>query len=161
GAAAVTRPVLGDYDVHLWRAAADVDPARLEAMWRIGSHAERVRAARFAFAHDRDRCTVRTGILRTLLGRYLGVEPERVRLERDARGKPFVPPAVQFNMSHSAGVVLIAVARRAVGVDVERIDPAGVDARIVAHFFSPGEAAELDALPAARRAAAFFAWWTR
>lgn len=62
--------------------------------------------------------------LRGLLARYLDAEPAALRL--DETGKPRLAPAapLRFNLSHSGGVALIAVAtEREVGVDVEEVRP--------------------------------------
>ncbi len=47
--------------------------------------------------------------------------------ERGAHGKPFFPgrPELQFSLSHSGELVLCALSRRSVGVDVERVRPRG------------------------------------
>jgi 4'-phosphopantetheinyl transferase len=148
--------------IHVWRAAADADPPRVEALARTVSPDERERAERFAFQQNRDRFLVRRGAVRAILGRYLAIPPERVEVELDVRGKPCLRASLRFNVSHSGELVLVAVALgREVGVDIERIDPAAVDARIVGHFFSRRESAELRGLPAAQRPNAFFARWTR
>ena len=148
--------------IHVWRAAADADSARIEALARTVSPDERERAARFAFQQNRDRFLVRRGMLRAILGRYLAMPPERLEIEPDVRGKPSLRTSLRFNVSHSGGLVLVAVALgREVGVDIERIEPSAVDARIAGNFLSRRESAEVRALPAAQRPYAFFARWTR
>ena len=64
-------------------------------------------------------------VLRRVLARYLGREPEQAELEHGEHGKPRLrgPHGPEFNLSHSKGLVLVAVADRAVGVDVEAIAP--------------------------------------
>lgn len=62
--------------------------------------------------------------LREILGRYLGLPADELRFETGRHGKPrLAEPAsgLAFNLSHSRGLGLVAVARREVGVDVERI----------------------------------------
>lgn len=62
--------------------------------------------------------------LREILGRYLGRSAGELRFERGRHGKPRLEaPADElgFNLSHSGSLALVAVARREVGVDVERI----------------------------------------
>lgn len=62
--------------------------------------------------------------LREILGRYLGLPGEALRFEAGEYGKPRLadPEAeLAFNLSHSGALALVAVARREVGVDVERI----------------------------------------
>lgn len=62
--------------------------------------------------------------LREILGRHLGLPGEELRFEAGEHGKPRLadPEAeLAFNLSHSGSLALVAVARREVGVDVERI----------------------------------------
>lgn len=62
--------------------------------------------------------------LREILGRYLGLPANELRFETGRHGKPRLAApegALAFNLSHSSSLALVAVARREVGVDVERI----------------------------------------
>lgn len=62
--------------------------------------------------------------LREILSRYLGLPANELRFERSLHGKPRLASAgdeLEFNLSHSSSLALVAVARREVGVDVERI----------------------------------------
>jgi 4'-phosphopantetheinyl transferase len=102
--------------------------------------------------------------LRLILSACTGVEPARLPIVIDSRGKPGLglPDAPFFNVSHAGGVALVAVTRAGpVGVDIEFVRPAPRLDDIATRFFAPGEAAALRALPAARRLDAFYACWTR
>lgn len=161
------RPLLGDGEVHVWRSGLEPDAPTLRRLWEILSTDERQRADRFHFERDRGHFVAARGGLREILGRYTGATPQSLRFSYDSFGKPSLnveddgtPP--HFNVSHSGGVALYAVAAgRAVGVDIERVreDFAGLD--IARNFFSPHEVAALSALPEGERATAFFDCWTR
>jgi 4'-phosphopantetheinyl transferase len=71
--------------------------------------------------------------------------------------------ALSFNVSHSCGLALYAVARgREVGIDLERIRADFAGEQIAERFFSPQENTMLRALPAKRaKQKAFFNCWTR
>ena len=70
--------------------------------------------------------------------------------------------ALQFNVSHSAGLGLIAVgADRALGVDVEKVRPITEAERIVASYFTPAELAAFGAIADGAKAVAFLRGWTR
>ena len=163
-------PALGPADVHVWKTALDVAPPAVARLSRSLSQDERGRAERFHFERDRVRFTVARGALRALLGRYLGVAPAALRFDYGAHGKPALAAPVagpsgwdlRFNVSHSAGVALYAVARgREVGVDVEGHRADFATAEIAERFFSPAERRALAALPPERRCEAFFACWAR
>ena len=130
------------------------------------SSEEHERAHRFHFEADRKRGVLARGLLRLLLGRCLGQRPEQVHFKYNELDKPILAgglhPAVQFNVSHSGDLVLIALSRgRAVGVDVEymRMDLAMEE--IAARFFSAAECSALATVTPALRSSAFFACWTR
>jgi 4'-phosphopantetheinyl transferase len=69
--------------------------------------------------------TVASGwALREILGHYLGLPADELRFETGRHGKPHLASPegeLAFNLSHSGSLALIAVARREVGVDIERI----------------------------------------
>lgn len=165
--APIERPTLGQGEVHVWKASvagwALYEPELLSLL----DASETARAARFHFARDRVQFVVAHGLVRRLLGHYAGDAPERIRFGSGPAGKPcIVSPAqssyVQFNLSHSADVILMAVMMHsAVGVDVEQWSDDVEPVDLSSHFFSPGERQELLALGPQHRAAAFFATWAR
>ncbi|MFF8844898.1 4'-phosphopantetheinyl transferase family protein [Streptomyces sp. NPDC015127] len=155
----------------------------LELVWsgRVPEHAEEAlahaqvldaeeaaRLAVFRRPADRDAFAVAHVTLRRLLGERLGQAPQDVSLVREpcahcggAHGRPYVPGrAVHFSLSHTSGMVMIALASVPVGIDVEILPSAGT-ADDVANQLHPDERAELAALPSADRTAAFARCWTR
>ena len=127
---------------------------------------ERDRSARLRFERDRRRFVVARGVLRALLGRYLGIRPGHVRFAHNAFGKPELSAAcgseLKFNLSHSADLALIAIAPRAdVGIDLEQIRERPDYAEIARHFFPAAEAAHVNALPRHLHAEAFLSSWTK
>ena len=90
--------------------------------------------------------------------------PHTIRLEASAHGKPWcsLPGAPAFNVSHSGDLILLAFhATAEVGVDVEQARVHLPWEPIAERCFSPGEVAELRALPLAEQASAFLAAWCR
>src|SRR5262249_10475787 len=90
--------------------------------------AERERAARFRHADDRWTYVTAHAGLRTILSSMLGIAPHEIGFVVEQKGKPKLDPtrharaadAVQFNISHTRGLVAVAVATHSVGIDVER-----------------------------------------
>jgi len=154
-------PALGADEVHVVR--LDLTAAPGEDAWGLLSPDERARAARLRFERHRDRFVAAHAGLREVLARYLGTAAESVRLDADAQGKPVVAAAsLQFNLSHSDAVALVAVARdRAVGVDVERIDPRRDVLALAGRALDPAEAASVRTAPPESRAAVFYRAWAR
>jgi 4'-phosphopantetheinyl transferase len=152
--------------IHVWRASTDVEPGRLRVLWSTLSTDERERAERFRFSRDRQRFIARRGLLRAILGRYVGAEARELRFSYGRFGKPAVAsgpgrPALEFNLSHSAGLALLALtAREGVGIDVERID-VHIDYREVAVSVFPAQESEaLQRTPPARARRMFFRLWS-
>jgi 4'-phosphopantetheinyl transferase len=158
---------LSSAKVHVWRAYLDLDASCVEHLQHSLAVDELQRAARFHFPRDRRRYTVARGVLRNILGRYLGRPPSELRFRYSAYGKPALADAfddagLRFNVSHSHEVALFAVTSgREVGVDIEYLGREIRGEEIAEHFFSAHERANLRALPAEMRHQAFFNCWTR
>jgi len=155
---------LPDDEVHVWRATLPVAAPALPALRAVLLPEERARADRFYFEADRARYTIGRALTRLLIGRCLGVDPRALTFEYSRHDKPMLPGAapLQFNVSHSGDIVLLALARsRELGVDVERIRPDFATMEIAERYFSAVECGELATLAGDARRDAFFACWSR
>lgn len=150
-------------EVHVWRASLERPTESVGGLRRLLAGDERARADRFRFERDRSRYTVGRAMLRLLLGRYLGQEPEDVKFEYGAYDKPYLAGApLWFNLSHSGTVALYAFTAAAeIGIDVEIDEGDFARERIAERFFSPTEVAVLRSLPESLQARAFLTCWTR
>lgn len=153
------QPGLVDGEAHVWRIPL-ILPA--SSMMAGLTDDERRRAAAFVRRGDGLRWASSRLALRGILGRYLGMSPDQVRFERGRGGKPRAAgSALQYNLTHSSDLAILAVGGTDLGVDVERIRAAPMAAGVAAGIVSelgpirPGEAgsAELDWV--------FFHAWTR
>ncbi|MBQ0987148.1 4'-phosphopantetheinyl transferase superfamily protein [Streptomyces sp. F63] len=152
----------------LWFVRVPEHAAYAEAERAVLDAEERRRADAFLRTADRDRYQVAHLALRRLLGGYLATGPASVELTREPcpgcggpHGRPAVPGTpLHFSLSHAGDLVLLAFASVPVGADVEEI-PAQRTVAQVTPALHPDERAELAALPAARRPAAFARCWTR
>ncbi|MEA2249088.1 MAG: 4-phosphopantetheinyl transferase [Solirubrobacteraceae bacterium] len=154
---------LRDDEIHVWRASLDQDAALIASLERLLTDDEHERADRFRFTRDRERFVAGRGLLRTLLGGYLAVPPQDVRLHYGAHRKPVLAGAGPwFNVSHSGHLALFAFSASVeLGIDIELAHSHPDGERIAEHFFSVAEVTELRSLPAEQRAAAFLTCWTR
>jgi 4'-phosphopantetheinyl transferase len=138
---------LRDDEVHVWVIAPMViDPGGAR---QLLDPSEQARAERFVRPADQQRFTAVHAVTRSLLGRYLSRSPSEVSyVVRCAvcggpHGKPRVgAPAdvgLEFSMSSSTEVALLAVARgAAVGVDIEST-ARNIDADDLLRFYAAGE----------------------
>lgn len=134
------------------------------------SAAEQDRAARLRFTDDRwSYCTAHAG-LRVLLAAALCVEPLDIAFTLAPNGKPALDPAwhgkaaseaLHFNISHTRGMVAVAIAPVPVGIDVEPVRHlADMRALVTTHMAPEALQAYDSTLEEAARIELFFRYWT-
>jgi 4'-phosphopantetheinyl transferase len=152
--------MLPPHEVHLWVAALEGEEAG-----ELLSPEERAVAEGYLFPVDRARYRAARTLLRRILGHYLAQEPQRVSLTRSPQGKPVLADGaagIRFNLSHSAGFAVCAVAReREVGVDLERHRRFREPDRLAERVLSPREREGYHALAPELRESALLHCWTR
>jgi len=157
---------LANDEIHVWRASFEQPAEHIRQLASVLSANERSRAERFRFERDRRTFTIGRGVLRVILGHYIGIEPGQVQFRYGPYGKPYLAQelersALRFNLAHSHELALYAFARgREIGVDLERVRPMPDAEQIAARFFSARENRALQALPQAQKIQAFFNCWT-
>ena len=161
--AADVLPRLDGGDVHVWLANLDDGRPESARVTDVLSAEETARADRFWFERDRRHYSRCRGILRHLLGAYLGADPASLVFDAAEGGKPFLPQTpMAFNVSHSGAYALIAITRRReLGVDIEAHRPLMDRDALARQCFSAVERARLQSLPEPVRTQAFFTCWTR
>lgn len=153
-------------DVHVWRINLDIPEAQLQSLLATLSSDELNRSNRFHFQEHRERFIAGRGILRSILGRYLGIEPQQVRFDYQERGKPILADTLAksglcFNLSHSQGLALCAVNYHyPIGVDLEYIRRQSDVEALAKRFFLPSEYALMRSLPPEQQQETFFRYWT-
>lgn len=134
---------------------------------------ERERQGRFVFERDRDRYAAGRIGLRRELGAYVGAPPDAMVFDYGPQGRPTLrgTPDVDFNLSHTGGIALLAILdgrthRGRVGVDVESRRSRQGTLLSRSHLedlaqvcFSPGERAAL--ARATEPHDVFYRTWTR
>jgi len=137
--------------------------ARLSAMLSPG---ELARNERFKTPELRRDALITRALVRTTLSLHVDVPPEAWTFREGPHGRPEIanPPTeidLRFNVSHTRGLIVCAVARsREIGVDVERIDAAVEPLALAQQFFSELEIAPLRSLEGDALREWFFAVWT-
>ena len=160
--------ILRDDEVHVWHVDLGAWEREVDSLLQILDPEERARAARFKFPAHRNQFIISRALLRRALGRYLRIEACEVRFRTTANGKPelatnndFHSADLRFNLSHTEGVTVFAIARhRQMGVDVERIRTDTNAMELAERFFSPPEVQWLRSQPVSERIPAFFSCWT-
>ena len=147
--------------VDVWSVEVAVVAASERGLTALLDRGERARAARFVKSDDAIRYRVAHGALRTILGGCTGAAPADLRFARTEHGKPLLDGGPHFSLSHSGGLVLVAVSREhEVGVDVEEVRPVP-DARDLARrYFAALPASRIVDAPDAERDRRFMIAWT-
>jgi len=148
--------------VHVWIVSTNIDEPSLARASALLDDEERRRVASFRFESDQRMSLVARAALRTLLGRHLQRDPRALRFILGEQGKPALAEGeVEFNVSHSAGHVAIAISEGgAVGVDLEAVRPTSDLLHLAERFFSAREAENVRIASDDDRAERFFAYWT-
>ncbi|MGN6393952.1 MAG: 4'-phosphopantetheinyl transferase family protein [Mucilaginibacter sp.] len=123
---------------------------------------EKDRANRFYRQNDRNRFLISRWALRTILARYLGLEPSAMIFEAGKNKKPHIKNpgglSLHYNLSHSAENILLAVSDEAIGADVEFINRDFGYSEVLADNFSLEEVSYINEADHINR---FFVLWTR
>src|SRR5215211_1529910 len=83
------KPLVGA-DLHVWCTALNGSTDEIAYYRSLLSQDEKERADRFYFERDRSHYVVGRGVLRILLGRYLGIEAHKIRVIYGLHGKPML-----------------------------------------------------------------------
>lgn len=151
-------------EIHLWLADLDRPPRPLAELAATLAADERQRAEQFRFPDRRNRFIAGRGLLRILLGVYLGRAAATLRFAANQHGKPGlvgVDAVLQFNLSHSGHRALYAIAWRDAGVDLECLERRVSHRAVLERICTPREWIWFQALSEERLQQAFFACWTR
>lgn len=157
-------------EIHLWFVFCDeLRDGGMLARCRAAllSRTEAERELTFHRVEDRHRYLLTRAAIRCILSEYAPVAPANWTFVTDERGRPQLRNApesarhLSFNISHTDGIILVAVtANAAVGVDVEWHDARTRRMALAERYFAPAEVASLRKLPAERQLAGFFDLWT-
>jgi 4'-phosphopantetheinyl transferase len=152
--------------VRVWFVPVDLPPAAVARCRDVLDDRERARAAALLRQRDRQQYTVAHGALRILAGRALQAPPSALRWSAGRYGKPALQApwsGLSTSLSHSADLIAVAITvGRAVGIDVQHLDPRLDVGALSARFFPAAEAAHVAAGPdASARADRFTRLWSR
>jgi 4'-phosphopantetheinyl transferase len=154
--------------VHLWAAHPEqiTDPHLIHHYHRLLEPGEQTKQRRFHFEKHRHAYLITRAAVRTLLSRYTGLPATDLRFEENEYGRPHLrpdcnPENLHFNISHTDGLIVVAVVRnREIGVDVEYIQRGGDLINIADRYFSEQEVKDLHKLPDREHIDRFFDYWT-
>src|ERR1700744_3657938 len=120
-------PFIINNGIDVWKISVSLNLPLLDNFKTIMKPDELERAVRYYQLKDQNRYIVSRGALRNILGKYLHVKPVDVEFGVGENKKPHVitdvTPTLQYNLSHSGDMIILAVSNSAIGADVEFINP--------------------------------------
>jgi 4'-phosphopantetheinyl transferase len=148
--------------LHIWYFDLDRSESELMHLRTWLNAAELAKVARLVSPQGRARQVAIRGCLRSILSRYLDIDPAQVEFEFGDYGKPFVPQSqLEFNLSHAHNLGVCAVCLSSpVGIDIEYVRPIEAE-QLVDRFFSDIEKVSFQRLPESERLSGFFSAWTQ
>ncbi len=169
---------LSEHQVHLWvvRPEECQDPLLLAEYRRLLDQEEMAEWHRYRVEKKKLEHLISRALLRTTLSQYAPIAPQKWQLVRSPTGKPAIDwptveplladgptetPRLEFNLSHTEGLIICAVTSGApLGVDVEDTGPSAEYLCLARRFFHPAETALLEALAPDQLPLAFYRLWT-
>ena len=142
---------------------ADLDLLSERASFSLLDEIEKNRAAGISNRSARHEFVKGRALLRLLLSKHTGRPAGTFEFATGENGKPVLLGShdIHFNVSHSDGTALVAIASAEIGVDIERIDGSVDYAGVAQSVFSRSEIEMLREASDARRGEVFFSIWTR
>lgn len=156
------------YPSHSWRCDLSVFRLRIsrfsvviDYLHSLLNPDEVLRRNRYRLATERRRFVITRGILRIVIGNYTNQRPSDVEFAIRLNKKPQLKDYnnLHYNVSHSGDWALIGVANRAIGIDIEKVEPDFFFQDIVADSFNPLEKRYLERND--NDPALFYQLWTR
>lgn len=162
---------VGRDDILIWMATVAEAPARsghgildLDQASTLLDGSETQALHRLVQEQDRRIYAAAHAGARLVLGRLLGRGPGSLRFVAGPHGKPELADplgsGLNFNISHASGIVALAVAREAVGIDVEPWREVEDLEPLSATVLTAPERARLAAAPRSARSRLFLRFWT-
>lgn len=157
---------LNEQEIHLWRTNLALSFKEIQFLKQYLSSDEIIRSDRFKFDLHRHRYIVSRAVLRIILGKYLKLEPSKLKFQYNSKGKPQINPdqnqiQLQFNHSHSEDISLYGITTKyPIGIDIEYRRSIADLEQIAYRFFTPRECQLLAKFPPSEKINIFFQLWT-
>lgn len=156
-------------EIHVWLTFCEaISDERLLAAYRELLNAlEKQEESRFHFVRDRHRYLLTRALVRTVLSRYVPIDPKDWVFSTDAGGRPHIVNSqaiesrLSFNVSHTQGLIVVGVAKgRSLGVDVENLAARDISIDFANHYFAPQEVVAIRAVCRDLQQYRLFEYWT-
>ncbi len=154
-------------DVHIWRVFLPAFESQKVWLEKLLSPEQVERGKRIIRFPEKLNYTIRSAIIRLLIGKYLDISPLTVEFVASRLGKPAICATgielgLEFNVSHSEDWLFLAFCRdNPIGVDVECVKHDFPVMEISQRFFTSSEASLVANVNEKCRTEMFFRIWVR
>lgn len=162
----VSTVVLDDRTVDIWSFTLVNKTPVVQRCQTWLSETERARAQRYSHAAQAINFILAHGGLRGVLAQYLALPPGALEFHAGSNGKPMLldpsgsSQSLRFNLSHSHGRMLVAVAKgREVGIDLEQVREKLDALKLSERFFTATEYQDLKHRTEPDRTGRFYRYW--
>lgn len=147
----------------VWRIPLTTYLTHIPELYQTLKWDEKTRSASFLKDKDSHRFIVGRAMLRTLLGKYLNVEADKLSFGFGKNKKPLLindwKSLFDFNISHSGEYVLIAISDNSIGIDIEQYEYDFKLKQVMQLTFSDSEILYINKQDSPSRI--FYKLWTR
>lgn len=127
-------------EVHIWKFTTDKYKSYINLFTSWLSNTEYKYMAQLKNKNRQQAFIISRGIIKQIISMYLGNSPATIEIFYTSYMKPYLKNQfLYFNISHSADLVLIALARKPVGIDIEKLRDIEDYDRTAALFLSDKE----------------------
>ncbi len=114
-------------DVTVWKLHNDRFNSSLDQLHSLLQQDEKNKAGFFKFEKDSNAYSIRRGMLKLLISKYLSLDPVSLLFYNGKNNKPalennYNSAELFFNVSYSKDITLIAIADHDIGLDIEKVD---------------------------------------
>jgi len=153
-------------EAHVWRAFFPAWWSQADRLAQNLSGRERERMQQFRNPVLAARYAIGRGLLRELLGKYLGVTALELQISTNAYGKPELVTAagttLYFNLAHTDDIVLYGLTGIcSIGVDVESVEPGRISSLEARRILSDDEWDSWQELLDEEQNSLFYQTWVR
>lgn len=151
-------------NLHIWSSEINAHELKFQDYFASLDEAELIIAKNIRSTSTYKMFVTSHGWFKLILSRYLDCNANKLTIEKNIAGKPFLVdhPQLSFNLSHSSGKMLFAVAWNCLlGVDVEEYEPRSELKNIAETCFSDKEFIYWCSLPSELKTKIFYKIWTR
>ncbi|OOZ83462.1 hypothetical protein BHL35_00225 [Bacillus cereus] len=148
-------------EVHVWKCKINEFKKYIKLYTTWLSNDEYTYAIQFKNEIRRQNYIICRGITKYIISLYTQTSPSHIEISYTQYRKPYLKNQnLYFNISHSADLVVVALAKKKIGIDIEKIKVLDNYQKIASHFLNNREKGIFYALDTLQQKHLFFTIWS-